>query len=56
MAERFTGFWDDGELVFTTIGPLNLDELIERLRARLRELEPGRNVRIDLISWREDDG
>jgi hypothetical protein len=54
VAERYTGFWDDGEHVRMTLGPMALDELIERLTERLRELEPGRKVRIDLISWRDE--
>lgn len=55
MAERFTGFMEssDGELMLTTVGPVEVDELIERLRVRLHELPLGINVRIDLISWGE---
>lgn len=50
---RFTGFMEssDGELMLTTVGPVELDELMERLRARIAELEPGTSVRVDLISW-----
>lgn len=55
MAERFTGFYDDGEMVLTTLGPVELDELLERLRARLLDAEPGLNIRIDLISWRGEE-
>lgn len=59
MSERFTGFWEDTgtperePVVATTIGPVHVDDLLERLRERLLELEPGVNVRIDLISWGE---
>lgn len=55
MAERFTGFWDDGEHVATTIGPIALDDLLERLRARLEATPAGTNVRIDLIAWADGD-
>jgi hypothetical protein len=57
MSERFTGFWEDSGTperephVMMTEGPIDVDDLLERLRARLHELEPGVNVRIDLISW-----
>jgi hypothetical protein len=58
MAERFTGFWETGPsfeepdgIVLTTIGPLEIDDLLERLRVRLAATEPGVNVRIDLIAW-----
>lgn len=53
MAECFTGFWDDGESVATTVGPVALDDLMERLRARLEAMPAGTNVRIDLIAWDE---
>jgi hypothetical protein len=54
MAERFTGFWEDddgGGTVLTTITPIPLDDLLERLRARLEALPPGTVVRVDLIAW-----
>lgn len=57
MAERFTGFWETGPsfeepdgVVVTTIGPIDLDDLLERLRVRLQATAPGVNVRIDLIA------
>lgn len=51
MAERFTGFWEDDETVATTVGPVPVDVLLERLRVRLEETPPGAHVRIDLIAW-----
>ena len=55
MAERFTGFMEtsDGELMLTTIGAVEVDDLLERLRVRLADVPPGVNVRIDLIAWDE---
>ena len=52
---RFTGFMEtsDGELMLTTIGPVELDDLIERIRQKIGELPPGVNIRVDLISWHE---
>jgi hypothetical protein len=54
---RFTGFWEtnggDAE-VRTTVKPLEADELLERLRARLADVEPGTHIRIDLIAWDDD--
>jgi hypothetical protein len=60
VAERYTGFWEDWDSetppsVRTTIGAVDTDELIERIRERLHELPPGRIVRIDLISWGDDE-
>jgi hypothetical protein len=51
MAERFTGFWEDDSTVATTVGPMLIDDLLERLRVRLQETAPGTVVRIDLIAW-----
>jgi hypothetical protein len=54
MAERFTGFWEDNDgegTVATTVGPTDVDDLLERLRARLLEVPPGTIVRIDLVAW-----
>jgi hypothetical protein len=57
VSERFTGFWEDSGTpereprVMMTEGPIDVDDLLERLRDRLHALEPGVNVRIDLISW-----
>lgn len=56
MAERFTGFWEtteDPPVVATTLGPIHVEDLIERLRQRLLEIPPGVNIRIDLISWEQ---
>jgi hypothetical protein len=64
---RFTGFWErrrgmsdqrewlidvaePGE-VATTLGPVEVDDLLDRVRRRLLECQPGDNVRIDLIAW-----
>lgn len=58
MADRFTGFYEargfDVDEVSTTVTYLPVDELLERLRARLLGLPPGACVRIDLIAWGED--
>jgi hypothetical protein len=54
MTEHFTGFWedDDGDgTMATTIGPIPVDDLLERLRARLEAVPPGTVVRVDLIAW-----
>jgi hypothetical protein len=54
---RFTGFVEadppDGgdQLVMSTVGPVDVDDLFERLKAKVIELPPGTNVRIDLIAW-----
>lgn len=58
MAERFTGFWEDDEgdgTMATTIGPVLIDALLDRLRVRLEEAAPGARIRIDLIAWALDD-
>lgn len=58
MAERFTGFWEDNAddvgTVATTIGPIPLEDLLDRLRRRLEEVPPGTTVRVDLIAWGAD--
>lgn len=54
MAERFTGFWEDHETIATTIVPIALEDLLERLRARLEAAGPGVRIRIDLISWEDE--
>jgi hypothetical protein len=51
VAEHFTGFWDDGDTVVTTLGPVPLDDLLERLRVRLEAVPTGTVVRVDLIAW-----
>lgn len=53
---RWTGFWEvnaPGEppVVLTTMIEVEADELMERIRTRLRDLPPGAHVRIDLIAW-----
>jgi hypothetical protein len=53
MAERFTGFWEDNDgegNVSTTVGPIGVDDLLERLRVRLEAVPPGTMVRVDLIA------
>jgi hypothetical protein len=40
-------------VVSTSITYLDIDELLERLRVRLAEADPGCHVRIDLIGWHE---
>lgn len=55
MATHFTGFWDTGAEVATTIGPVPLDALLGRLRARLAAMPAGENVRVDLISYEDAD-
>ena len=54
---RFTGFMEtsDGELMLATVGPVELGELIERIRERVDTLEPGSNIRVELIAWREPE-
>jgi hypothetical protein len=66
MADKFTGFWDaqygasedrewilehGPEEVATTLGPVDVEDLLERLGKRLREVPPGTRVRVDLIAW-----
>lgn len=53
MASHFTGFWEDDEgegNVATTIGPVPLDDLLERLRRRLEAVPDGTTVRVDLVA------
>lgn len=55
---RVTGFWEstapEGQSeVLTTVTPIPVDELLERLRARLSDASPGTLVRVDLIVWGE---
>jgi hypothetical protein len=55
---RFTGFWETNGAdaqVSTTIKYLEAGELLERLRVRLAEVEPGTHIRIDLIAWGDED-
>jgi hypothetical protein len=53
---RVTGFWEsrtpegDPE-VLTTIKPIEVEDLLERLRERLSDASPGTLVRVDLIVW-----
>jgi hypothetical protein len=57
---RVTGFWESEgpntpPEVRTTIGPVAIDDLLERLRGRLETLEPGSRVRVDLIvGWNDE--
>jgi type IV secretory pathway ATPase VirB11/archaellum biosynthesis ATPase len=55
---KFTGFIEatgaDGEeLVLTTVGPVDVDDVFERVKAKVLELPPGTDVRIDLIAWND---
>lgn len=45
-----TGFEYSEELLTTTIVPVEIDDLFERMKRKLLELPPGTSVRIDLIS------
>jgi S-methylmethionine-dependent homocysteine/selenocysteine methylase len=48
---RFTGFFEAGGDVSTTVSYVETEDLLERLRARLEAVPPGTWVRIDLIAW-----
>jgi hypothetical protein len=56
--KMFTGFWEaqgDGEAeVATSIKYLTTEQLLERLRVRLEQVEPGTHIRIDVIAWDSD--
>lgn len=58
MTDCFTGFWETrytaverAPEVATTMGPVDVDTLLERLRERLLDVPAGTWVRIDLIAW-----
>lgn len=60
----FTGFWealvrdDDGQLVSevaTTISYWTVEEILPRLGGRLLTVEPGTNVRVDLIAHEDNE-
>lgn len=57
----FTGFWETRYTVddrppelATTVGPIDVDVLLDRLRKRLDDVPAGTWVRIDLIAWDDD--
>lgn len=51
---KFTGFLEltgpETEQVLTTIGPVELDELLARVKTRIEEAPPGTSARVDLIA------
>jgi hypothetical protein len=54
---KFTGFYEsrtphaEDDEVLTTLSYVELDDLLERLRARLEDVPPGSHVVVDLIAW-----
>jgi hypothetical protein len=56
---KLTGFYEvraPGEptMVLTTLGPVDVDELVGRLADRLRELPAGAVARVDVIAWGDE--